>query len=72
MNAPQTLVTRLIAATAAAATTVLLFSAVISIAPQHEMSELMARAAAPDASRPATALAPAPLPADRLLALNVE
>lgn len=52
---------RTAAAALAACTTLVLFTAVVSIAPQHERGELLARAAAP-AAQPAPALARTPAP----------
>lgn len=69
---------RTVAAALAACTTLVLFSAVVSIAPPQERGELLARTAAPDAGQ-ARALAQAPahvptqVPAQvSLLAFNAE
>jgi hypothetical protein len=59
MNQLQAIARRLIAAVAAAGTTLVLFSAVVSIAPPQERGELLARAAAPAATQPALAQASA-------------
>jgi hypothetical protein len=66
---------RTVAAALAACTSLVLFTAVVSIAPAHERGELLARAAVPSA-QPAPAMAQAPVPAAAtpaaLLALSAE
>ena len=52
---------RIVAAALAACTTLVLFSAVVSIAPPQERGELLVRAAAP-AAQPALVLVQAPAP----------
>jgi len=59
MNPLQATARRLIAAVAAAGTTLTLFSVVVSIAPPQERGELLARAAAPAAKQPQPVLAQA-------------
>lgn len=61
---------RFVAAALAACTTLALFTAVVSIAPQHERGELLAKAAAPGA-QPAPVLAQAPAPVAIALAMPV-
>lgn len=58
---------RAVAAALAACTTLVLFTAVVSIAPPQQRGELLARAAAP-VTQPAPLRAPAPLTVARALA----